>query len=144
MTPEKLWVLKARTKTNRISDFCQTFRQDFRIYRNIDHQKAKVLKSNNGKKNKTHKQTKDRTSKQTNKQRNEKNKHAALPVFLVRRNGWSHCVRPNETNKKTTSKQSREPTQTHELYITGPAPQIPKAFHPGLRKWLLGLPISKK
>ena len=40
MTPQKLWVLKARTKTNRISDFCQIVRQDFRIYRNIDHQSA--------------------------------------------------------------------------------------------------------
>ena len=108
MTPEKLWVLKARTKTDRISDFCQIFRQDFRIYRNIDHQKAKELKQQQWKKNKTHKQTKDRTSKQTNKQRNEKNKQAVLPVFfLVRRNGWSHCVRPNETNKKT-SKESRK------------------------------------
>ena len=44
MTPEKLWVLKARTKTNILSDFCQIFRQDFRIYRNIDQQKAKELK----------------------------------------------------------------------------------------------------
>ena len=108
MTPQKLWVLKAHTKINENNDFCQNLRQDFRIYRNIDHQKAKVLKSNNGKKNKTHKQTKDRTSKQTNTQRNEKNKQAVLLVcFLVRRNGWSHCVRPNETNKKT-SKESRK------------------------------------
>ena len=66
----------------------------------------------------TNKQTSDQTSKQTNKQRNEKNKEAVSPVFfLVRCNGWSNCVRPNETNKKTTGKQSREPTQTHELYM---------------------------
>ena len=41
---------KARTKTNRISIFCQIFRQDFRIYRNIDHQKAKELKQQQWKK----------------------------------------------------------------------------------------------
>ena len=34
MTPQKLWVLKAPTKTNRIDDFYQNVRQDFDIYRN--------------------------------------------------------------------------------------------------------------
>ena len=62
MTPQKLWVLKAHTQIYKNYDFCQNLRQDFRIYRDIDHQKAKFVKSNNGKKNKTHKQTKDRTS----------------------------------------------------------------------------------
>ena len=44
MTPRKLWVLKAHTKTYKIHDFCQNLRQDFDVYRNIDHQKAKKLK----------------------------------------------------------------------------------------------------
>ena len=44
MTPQKLWVLKAHTKTYKIHDFYQNLRQDFDIYRNIDHQKAKKLK----------------------------------------------------------------------------------------------------
>ena len=121
MTPQKLWVLNAPTKTNRIDDVCQNVRQDFDIYRNIDHQKAKKLKKKQRKRNKTHKETSEQTNKQTNKQRNnknKKNKQAMSFVFLlVRCNGWSHCALPNETNKKTTSKQSREPTQTHELYI---------------------------
>ena len=117
MTPRKLWVIKAHTKTYKIHDVCQNLRQDFDVYRNIDHQKAKKLKKRNKGKNKTHKQTRDQTNKQTSKQRNNETKKQTSNVacFLVRCNGWGHCVRPNETNKKTTSKQSREPTQTHEL-----------------------------
>ena len=40
MTPQMLWVLKAHTKTDKINDFCQNVRQDFDIYRNIDHRKS--------------------------------------------------------------------------------------------------------
>ena len=43
MTPQKLWVLKAHTKSDKIDDFCQNIRQDFDIYRNID-QKTKKMK----------------------------------------------------------------------------------------------------
>ena len=50
MTPQKLWVLKAHTKTNKIDDLCQNIRQDFDIYRNIDHQKARQLKREQRKK----------------------------------------------------------------------------------------------
>ena len=50
MTPQKLWVLKARTKTDRIDDFCQNIRQYFDIYQNIDHQKAKKFKKKQMKK----------------------------------------------------------------------------------------------
>ena len=71
MTPRKLRVLKAHIKIYKIHDFCQHLRQDFDIYRNIDHQKAKKLKQETKEnKNKTHKQTRDQTNKQTNKQRN--------------------------------------------------------------------------
>ena len=73
MTPQKLWVLNAHIKTDKIDDVCQNVRQDFDIYRNIDHQKAKKLK-NEGKRNKTHKETSEQTNKQTNKQRNKKTK----------------------------------------------------------------------
>ena len=62
MTPQKLWVLKAHTKICKMYDFGQNLRQDFDIYRNIDHQKAKKLeKETRGKK--THKQTRDQTNK---------------------------------------------------------------------------------
>ena len=44
MTPQKLWVLNAHAKTDEINDVCQYIRQDFDMYRNIDHQKAKKLK----------------------------------------------------------------------------------------------------
>ena len=89
MTPRKLWVLKAHTKTHKIDDFCQNIRQDFDIYRNIDHQKAtKLKKKNKGKKNKTHKQTSDQTNKQTSKQRNNKDKQAESPVFF----SWSDAM----------------------------------------------------
>ena len=62
MTPQKLWVLKAHTKNDKIGDFCQNFRQDFDIYRNIDHQKAKKLKK---------KQRKKEQDTQTNKRSNK-------------------------------------------------------------------------
>ena len=87
MTPQKLWVLKAHTKSDKIDDFFQNIRQDFDIYRNIDHQKAKKLKKKQRKKNKTHKQTSDQTNKQTNKQRNDKDKQAESPVFF-----WSDAM----------------------------------------------------
>ena len=108
------------SENDKIEDVCQDNRQDFDICQNIDHQKTKKLKKKHKTNNKTHKQTSDQTNKQTNKQRNKKttktNKRCRL-FFLVRCNGWSHCVRPNDTNKNPTSKQSREPTQTHELYM---------------------------
>ena len=62
MTPQKLWVLKAHTKSYKIDDFCQNIRQDFDIYRNIDHQKAKKLKK---------KQRKKEQDTQTNKRSNK-------------------------------------------------------------------------
>ena len=58
MTPQKLWVLKAHTKSDKIYDVCQIIRQDVDIYRNIDHQKAKKLKK---------KQRKKKQDTQTNK-----------------------------------------------------------------------------
>ena len=61
MTPRKLWVLKAHTKTYKIHDVCQNLRQYFNIYRNIDHQKAKKLK----------KETKEKKDTQTNKRPNK-------------------------------------------------------------------------
>ena len=45
MTPQMLWVLKAHTKTDKIDDFFQNVRQDFDIYRNIDHRKSVHLDS---------------------------------------------------------------------------------------------------
>ena len=62
MTPQKLWVLNAHTKSDKINDFCQNIRQDFDIYRNIDHQKAKKLKK---------KQRKKEQDIQTNKRSNK-------------------------------------------------------------------------
>ena len=50
MTPQKLWVLKAHAKTDKIDDFCQNIRQDFDIYWNIEHQKTKKLKRKQRKK----------------------------------------------------------------------------------------------
>ena len=44
MTPQKLWVLNAHTKTDKIDDVFQHIRQFFDIYWNIDHLKAKKLK----------------------------------------------------------------------------------------------------
>ena len=62
MTPQTLCVLKAPIKTDRIDDLCQIIRQDFDIYRNIDHQKAKKLKK---------KQRKKEQDTQTNKRSNK-------------------------------------------------------------------------
>ena len=75
--------------------------------------------------NKTHKQTSAQTNKQTNKQ--AKDKQAMSPVFfLVRCNGWSHCVWPNETNKKKNNKQAITWTNTKSWTLhleTGLAPK---------------------
>ena len=62
MTPQKLWVLKAHTKSYEIDDSRQNIRQDFEIYLNIDHQKAKKLKK---------KQRKKEQDTQTNKRSNK-------------------------------------------------------------------------
>ncbi len=62
MTPQKLWVLNAHTKTNKIDECCQNIRQDFDIYRNIDNQKAKKLKKKRRKKEQ-HTQTNKRANK---------------------------------------------------------------------------------
>ena len=109
---QKLWVLKAHTKSDKIDDFCQNIRQDFDIYRNIDHQKAKELKKKQRKKRTRHtnKQAIKQINKRTDEETTKTNKPSRL-LFLVRCNGWSHCVWSNETNKKTISKQSREPKQ---------------------------------
>ena len=115
MTPQKLWVLKAHTKSDKIDDFCQNIRQDFDIYLNIDHQKAKKLKKEQRRRTRhTNKQAIKQINKRTNKGTTKTNKPSRL-FFLVRCNGWSHCVWPNETNKKTISKQSREPKQVPGL-----------------------------
>ena len=50
MTPQKLWVLKAHIKPDKIHDVGQNICQYFDIYRNIDHQKAKKLKKKQKKK----------------------------------------------------------------------------------------------
>ena len=50
MTPQMLWVLKAHTKTDKMADFCQNVRQDFDIYRNIDHRKSVDIDSLKNKK----------------------------------------------------------------------------------------------
>ena len=119
MRPQQLWVLKAHTEINKIDDHCQNIRQDFDIYRNIDHQKAKKLKKKQRKKNKTHKQTSGQTNKQTSKQRN-KNKQAMSPVFFGPVQ-WLEPLRAAKRNKqkenKQASKQACKPTQTHELYM---------------------------
>ena len=54
----------------------------------------------------TNKQARKQINKRTNKE--EKTKKQRLLFFcLVRCNGWSHCVRSNDINKKTTSKHGR-------------------------------------
>ena len=53
---------KRTHKNYKIDDFCQNIRQDFDIYRNIDHQKAKKLKK---------KQRKKEQDTQTNKRSNK-------------------------------------------------------------------------
>ena len=86
MTPRKLWVLKAHTKTYKIHDVCQNLRQDFDIYRNIDHQKVKKLKKETKEKQKRHtnkpetKQINKRTNKETTKTKNT-NKRCRLFFF---------------------------------------------------------------
>ena len=118
MTPQKLRVLQAHTTIHKLDDFCQNIRQDFDIYRNIDNQKAKEQKKKQKKKQTTHtnKQATKQINKRTNKETNKQPSNVAC-FFLVRCNDWSHCVRPNETHRKKTSKQSCKPTQTHGLYM---------------------------
>ena len=44
MTFQKLWVLKAHTKSFKVGDVFQNIRQGFDNYQKSDHQKAKKLK----------------------------------------------------------------------------------------------------
>ena len=69
MTPQKLWVLEAHANTDKIDDFFQNIRQDFNIYWNIEHQKAKKLKKKQRKKIRhTNKQASTQINKRTNKE----------------------------------------------------------------------------
>ena len=139
MTHRKLWVLQAYIKIHKIGDHCQNIRQDFDIYRNIHHQKAKKLKKQTKVKHKPHKQTSDQTIKQTNKQRNKTNKQRRLFLFVPMQ--WLEPLRAAKRYKWKDNKQTITRTNTNSwtLHVeTGPAPQIPKPS-PGLRKWLLGL-----
>ena len=88
MTPQKLWVLKAHTKTHKLDDLCQNIRQDFDIYWNIEHQKAKKLKKKQRKKRirHTNKQAIKQLSKRANKETTKTNKPSRLFFF------WSDAM----------------------------------------------------
>ena len=66
MTPQKLWVLEAHAKTDKVDDCCQNVRRDFDIYWNIDHQKTKKRKKE------TPEQRIRHTNKQASKQLNKR------------------------------------------------------------------------
>ena len=82
MTPQKLWVLKAHTKTHKLDDFCQNIRQDFDIYRNIDHRKSVHIDSLKKKKKKTRRVTKC----------NMLSHHTMTIFFLKKKNTSGHKV----------------------------------------------------
>ena len=88
MTPQKLWVLKAHTKSYKIDDFSQNIRQDFDIYLNIDHQKAKKLKKEQRRRTRhTNKQAIKQINKRTNKGTTKTNKPSRLFFFF-----WSDAM----------------------------------------------------
>ena len=70
MTRQKMWVLKTHTKADEINDVGQNIRQDFVIYWNIVHQKAKKMKKRN--KGKRIRHTNKQASKQINKRETKK------------------------------------------------------------------------
>ena len=87
MTPQKLWVLKAHTKSDKIDDFCQNIRQDFDIYLNIDHQKAKKLKKEQRRRTRhTNKQAIKQINKRTDEETTKTNKPSRLFFF------WSDAM----------------------------------------------------
>ena len=121
MTPRKLWVLNAHTKTYKIHDVCQNLRQDFDIYRNIDHQKAKKLKNETKEKKIRHtnkqetKQINKRTNKETTKQ---KNKQAMSPVSF-----WSDamvgaiaCGQTKQIKRKQASNRANQHKLMHSIW----------------------------
>ena len=99
-TPKVVGCKGTHTKSDNIDDFCENIRQDFDIYRNIDHQKAKKLKKKQRKKRTRHtnKQAIKQINKRTDEETTKTNKPSRL-FLVIRCNGWSHCVWPNETNK---------------------------------------------
>ena len=99
MTPQKFWVLKAHTKTDKIGGVCQNIRQDVDIYWNIDHQKAKKLKKQQRKKiiRHTNKQASKRINKRTNKETTKTNKQCRLFFFGPMQ--WLEPLRAAERNK---------------------------------------------
>ena len=98
MTSQKLWVLKAHTKTNRINDFCQNVRQDFVIYRNIDHQKAKKLEKKQRKKEQDT-QTNKRSNKQANAQTKKQKTNKQCRLFFFGPMQWLEPLRVAKRNK---------------------------------------------
>ena len=100
-------------------DFCQNIRQEFDIYLNIDHQKAKKLKKEQRRRTRhTNKQAIKQINKRTDEETTKTNKPSRLFFFGPMQ--WLEPLRVakrNKLKKKTISKQSREPTQNHGLYI---------------------------
>ena len=112
MTPQKLWVLKAHTKSDKIDDFCQNIRQDFDIYLNIDHQKAKKLKKEQRRRTRhTNKQAIKQINKRTNKGTTNEQfipKHCTPPVLnAISKN----AIAPSYVLKK------RDAKSLHAIYI---------------------------
>ena len=119
-------------------DFCENIRQDFDIYWNIDHQKAKILKNKQRKKIKTHKQANDQTNKRTNKEtnKNKENKQAMSPVFF-----WSDamagaiaCGQTKQIKRQQASNHANQHKFMDFTCRNRPAPHISKSFPPGFRK----------
>ena len=116
------------TKIDKIVDFCENIRQDFEIYRNIDHQKAKKLKKETKEKRirHTNKQASKQINKQTNKETTKTNKQCRLIFF------WSDAmvgaIACGQT-KQIKRQQASNHANQHKLmnFETGPAPQNPKA-----------------
>ena len=66
MTPQKLWVLKAHMKIDKIDGNFRNLRQYFDIYPNIDNQKNKEMKKETNTNEQATKQINKRTNKETN------------------------------------------------------------------------------
>ena len=110
MTPRKLRVLQAHIKTYKIHDVCQNLRQDFDIYRNIDHQKAKKLKKKRRGKNKTHKQARKQINKRTDK---KTNRQCRLFFWSDAMAGAIACGQTKQTKRQQATKHANQHWTLH-------------------------------
>ena len=128
MTPQKLWVLKAHTKIDKIDDFLLKYSS--RFWDLSEHRSSKSKETKKETKEKrirhTNKQASKQINKQTNKETTKTNKQCRL--FFFWSDAMAGAIACGQT-KQIKREQASNHANQHKLmnFETGPAPQTPKA-----------------